>query len=211
MACLLASREESVGSHYTVTGLWGEPLENGNGIHEPTSLPIQRVRPPNFLPMARPEVEADPDAPVHPGASIWDFIDSLNLYKDDPAVAQAYECALRDYRAAMAEYRAAKAAKKLPCISLVHFLEDVDEESSSHGLLHWRFLGLHTWGRGSCSSRSPLKPPASGIAEQKQKQRYSTDDAAHHHDAECLEEQSDGVHHEICCPQVGQCLTTRGG
>ena len=61
--------------------------------------------------MARPETELDPDAPVHPGVTIWDFIDARGLDKDDPAVDQAYAWALADYRRDMTAYRATKKAK----------------------------------------------------------------------------------------------------
>ena len=73
-----------------------------------TGLPILRVRPPNFQSMARPEVEADPHAPKHPGRTIWDFIDAHGLDKDDPTIEQAHKWALEAYRKALAEYRAAK-------------------------------------------------------------------------------------------------------
>jgi hypothetical protein len=61
--------------------------------------------------MARPEVEADPNAPKHPGATLWDFIDARGLDKDDPTIDQAYAWALADYRRDMAAYPAKKAAK----------------------------------------------------------------------------------------------------
>jgi hypothetical protein len=77
-----------------------------------TGLPIVRQRPPNFKPMARPETEVDPDAPKHPGVTIWDFIDARGLDKDDPTIEQAHRWALEEYRNAMVEYRAAKAAMK---------------------------------------------------------------------------------------------------
>lgn len=106
MAVLLAGREESTGSRYTVTGLFGEPLPEGPGnIDEMTGLPIVRQRPPDFKPMARPETEADPDAPGHPGVTLWDYIDAHGLDKDDPAVDLAYRWALDDYKRAMVEYR----------------------------------------------------------------------------------------------------------
>ena len=62
--------------------------------------------------MARPETEVDPDAPKHPGVTIWDFIDARGLDKDDPTIEQAHRWALEEYRNAMVEYRAAKAAMK---------------------------------------------------------------------------------------------------
>jgi hypothetical protein len=83
-----------------------------SNIDDITGLPFIRQRPPSFTPMARPEVESDPDAPKHPGTTIWDFVDARGLDKDDPAVDQAYQWALADYRKTLAEYRAAKAAQK---------------------------------------------------------------------------------------------------
>jgi hypothetical protein len=110
MAVLMAGREESVGGCYEVYNFYtGEPMvRNAGGIDDETGLPILRQRAPDFKPMARPEVEADPDAPVHPGATLWDFIDARGLDKDDPAVDQAYAWALADYRKALAEYRQRK-------------------------------------------------------------------------------------------------------
>jgi phage terminase large subunit-like protein len=118
MAVLLAGREESSGSRYTVTDFSGEPLPEGPGnIDEMTGLPILRVRPPNFQSMARPEVEADPDAPKHPGVTIWDYVDAHGLEKDDPTIEQAYRWALDDYKRAMVEYRQRK--KSAPAVDLV--------------------------------------------------------------------------------------------
>jgi phage terminase large subunit-like protein len=110
MACLLAGRQESLGGDYDVRDFWSGELmvPHASGIDDMTGLPLIRQRPPSFTPMARPEVEADPDAPKHPGATLWDFIDLRGLDKDDPAVDQAYQWALADYRKALAEYRAAK-------------------------------------------------------------------------------------------------------
>jgi hypothetical protein len=62
--------------------------------------------------MARPETELDPDAPKHPGATIWDLIDARGLDKDDPTVDEAYAWTLADYRKAVTEYRGAKAAEE---------------------------------------------------------------------------------------------------
>jgi hypothetical protein len=62
--------------------------------------------------LARPEVEADPDAPKHPGVSFWDFVDDRGLDPNDPILLQCHQQALADYRKAMAEYRAKNAAKK---------------------------------------------------------------------------------------------------
>jgi hypothetical protein len=62
--------------------------------------------------LARPEVEADPDAPKHPGVTFWDFVDARGLDPNDPILPQAHQQALADYRRAMAEWRAKKAAKK---------------------------------------------------------------------------------------------------
>jgi phage terminase large subunit-like protein len=114
MAVLLAGREESTGSRYEMFDFFtGErQMPSANQIDDMTGLPIVRVRPPNFQSMARPEVESDPDAPKHPGVTIWDFIDARGLDKDDPTTEQAHWWALEEYRKAMVEYRAAKAAKK---------------------------------------------------------------------------------------------------
>ncbi len=114
MGVLLAGREESSGSRFTITGFFGEPLpdDSASQIDDQTGLPIVRQRPPNFKPMARPETEVDPDAPKHPGVTIWDFIDARGLDKDDPTIEQAHRWALEKYRNAMVEYRAAKAAMK---------------------------------------------------------------------------------------------------
>ena len=111
---MLAGREESSGSRFTITGFFGEPLpdDSASQIDDQTGLPIVRQRPPDFKPMARPETEVDPDAPKHPGVTIWDFIDARGLDKDDPTIEQAHRWALEEYRNAMVEYRAAKAAMK---------------------------------------------------------------------------------------------------
>jgi Phage Terminase len=113
MACLLAGREESIGGDYEVRNLWSGELmvPNASGIDDMTGLPILRQRPPDFKPMARPETELDPDAPAHPGVTIWDFIGARGLDKDDPAVDQACAWALADYRRDMTAYRATKKAK----------------------------------------------------------------------------------------------------
>jgi hypothetical protein len=50
-----------------------------------TGLPIVRQRPPDFKPAARPETEANPDAPCIP-VTLWDFIDSRCLDKDEPEI-----------------------------------------------------------------------------------------------------------------------------
>lgn len=114
MAVLMAGREESVGGRYDVRDFYSGELmvPNAAGIDDKTGLPLIRQRPPSFTPMARPEVEADSNAPKHPGATLWDFIDARGLDKDDPTVDEAYAWALADYRRDMAAYRAAKAAKK---------------------------------------------------------------------------------------------------
>jgi hypothetical protein len=113
MAVLMAGREESVGGRCEVFDFWsGEHMApNAGGIDGMRGLPLVRQRPPDFKPMARPETEADPDAPVHPGATIWDFIDARGLDPNDPTVDDAYAWALGDYRKAMVAYLAKKAAK----------------------------------------------------------------------------------------------------
>jgi hypothetical protein len=110
MGVLLAGREESSGSRYEVYNFYtGERQRpNANQIDDMTGLPIVRQRPPDFKPMARPETEADPDAPVHPGVTLWDYIDAHGLDKDDPTLDQAYQWALSAYRKALAEYRQRK-------------------------------------------------------------------------------------------------------
>ena len=67
--------------------------------------------------LRRARSEADPDAPKHPGATFWDFVDARNLDPSDPVVPAAHQQALAGYRKAMAEYRAAKAARKAAAAS----------------------------------------------------------------------------------------------
>jgi len=119
MAVLLAGRQESLGGDYEVRDFWSGELmvRNAGNIDDETGLPILRQRPPDFKPMARPETELDPDAPVHPGVTIWDFIDSRGLDKDDPAVDQAYQWALAACQR-LAEYRQRK--KGAPAVDRVH-------------------------------------------------------------------------------------------
>jgi len=115
MAVLMAGREESLGGSCEVRDSYSGELmapSNSGGIDDMSGLPILRVRPPSFQPMARPEVEVDPDAPVHPGATIWDFIDARGLDPNDPVVPAAHRLALEQYKRDMAAYRAAKAAEK---------------------------------------------------------------------------------------------------
>jgi hypothetical protein len=121
MACLLAAREESTGSHYVVTDIFDESAVYFDSRNPPPNsygLPVQRSRPPNFTSMARPESEADPDAPRHPGVTFWDFVDSHNLDPNDPVIPAAHLQALADYRKQMAEYSAKKAAAKAAAIPL---------------------------------------------------------------------------------------------
>jgi hypothetical protein len=53
---------------------------------------------------------------VHPGATIWDFIDARGLDPQDPVVDQAWRLALEQYKRDMAACRAAKAAQKVAAV-----------------------------------------------------------------------------------------------
>jgi hypothetical protein len=114
MACLLAGREESVGSAFTVEDLFSGELmfDSRNPDQYAYGVPVQRSRPPSFAPMARPEAEEDPLAPKHPGVTFWDFVDARGLDPNDPIIPTAHRLALEQYKRDMAAYRAAKAAEK---------------------------------------------------------------------------------------------------